>query len=288
MKATAGNWSPDEENVYFIASSTGNLDNDSHDHILIAVNEIMTEGGLDVIKRFISEGKSVLLDSGIFNLTNEHVRKHGVTMDQALALPPDEIDGFDKLYKRYREIIDEIGDKVWGYIELDQGGRENKIITRQKLERTGCRPMPVYHPLNDGWDYFDYLAKRYDRICFGNIVQADRPTRLRLIHTAWERKKKYPKLWIHLLGMTANQWLLALPINSCDSSSWISSLRWGTLNAPAANAPFSNMASEYIYRRDVPTDHPGGWDKANALCAYNAHFRQEVWRSALRDRREHL
>ena len=241
MKATAGNWSPDEENIYFIASSTGNLDNDSHDHILIAVNEIMTEVGLDVIKRFI-----------------------------------------------FSAALIEIGDKVWGYIELDQGGRENKIITRQKLERTGCRPMPVYHPLNDGWEYFDYLAERYDRICFGNIVQADRPTRLRLIHTAWERKKKYPKLWIHLLGMTANQWLLALPINSCDSSSWISSLRWGTLNAPAANAPFSNMASEYIYRRDVPTDHPGGWDKANALCAYHAHFRQEVWRSALRDRREHL
>lgn len=288
MKKTGGAWSADEENIYFIASAASNLDNESHDHVLIAVNELMTDGQLNIIKGFIDDGKSILLDSGIFNLTNEHKRKHGISMNQALALPPDQIDGFDVLYNRYREVIDEIGEQVWGYIELDQGGREQKILTRQKLEKNGYQPMPVYHPLNDGWDYFDYLAERYDRICFGNIVQADLATRLRLIHTAWKRSKKYPKLWIHVLGMTANQWLLALPIKSCDSSTWISSLRWGTLNAPTANAPFSNLDSGYIYRRDVKTDDPRGWDKGNALSAYNAHFRQEVWRAALRDRRENL
>jgi hypothetical protein len=30
-------------------------------------------------------------------------------------------------------------------------------------------------------------------------VQADRFTRIRLIATAYERKRKYPHLWIHLL-----------------------------------------------------------------------------------------
>ena len=62
------------------------------------------------------------------------------------------------------------------------------------LEQMGLRPIPVYHPFNDGWDYFDYLAERYDRICFGNVVQADRETRKRLVATAWERHRKYPHL----------------------------------------------------------------------------------------------
>jgi hypothetical protein len=283
LKHTHGNWDCREENIYFIAASTENLKTTCHDHVLIAVNEIMSADGLALIKRFIEQGRSVLLDSGIFNLTNAHMRRHGISMDEALALPPDEIDGFGILYDRYCQVVDEIGHMVWGYIELDQGGRENKIITRQGLEKKGYRPMPVYHPLNDGWDYFDYLAERYDRICFGNVVQADLRTRERLLHTAWKRKEKYPNLWIHLLGMTANQRLISFPINSCDSSTWISSLRWGTLAASTANAPFSKMDRRYIYRRDVPTDHARGWDKANELCGYDAHFRQEVWRAALRD-----
>ena len=58
-------------------------------------------------------------------------------------------------------------------VEVDQGGRENKIKTRARLEKMGLRPIPVYHPLNDGWDYFDYLAENYDRICMGNVVNAE-------------------------------------------------------------------------------------------------------------------
>jgi hypothetical protein len=52
------------------------------------------------------------------------------------------------------------------------------------LEQMGLRPIPVYHPFNDGWHYFDYLAERYDLVCFDNVVQADRETRKRLVATA--------------------------------------------------------------------------------------------------------
>ena len=100
------------------------------------------------------------IDSGVFNLSTRHAAKHDLTMDQALALAPTEIDGFDELFAKYVRLVTELGDKVWGYIEIDQGGKANKIKTRARLEELGLRPIPVYHPFNDGWDYFGEIAAR--------------------------------------------------------------------------------------------------------------------------------
>ena len=177
----------------------------AHDRLLCAVNEIGGDGAVDTLAGWAEAGNSVFIDSGVFSLTNEHARAHNMTMDQVLGLPPADIDGFDELFTKYVAIIKKLGDKVWGYIEIDQGGRDNKIKTRARLEALGFAPIPVYHPFVDGWDYFDELAQGYDRICFGNVVQADRDTRKRLLATAWERRRKYPHLWIHLLGLTSTR-----------------------------------------------------------------------------------
>jgi hypothetical protein len=45
-------------------------------------------------------------------------------------------------------------DRLSGYTELDQGGRDHKRRTRTRLHDLGLNPIPVYHPFNDGWDYF--------------------------------------------------------------------------------------------------------------------------------------
>lgn len=121
-----------------------------------------------------------------------------------------------------------MGDRLWGAIELDQGGVEHKPRTRARIEEEfGITPIPVYHPLLDGWDYYDDLASGYDRICFGNLVKASPPLRLRLVHTASERARGYPYLWTHLLGVYPNENVLAMPLRgSCDSSSWLTSERW--------------------------------------------------------------
>ena len=222
VQKTDGSWSDAERNVYFLACNADQVDDILvpggliHDFLLMAVNEI-NESAEQVLENSYQLGAKWFIDSGIFNLTNEHMRAHGITMDAALGLAPEEIDGFDELFARYVDILSRWKDRCWGYIELDQGGRENKIRTRARLEKLGFNPIPVYHPFNDGWDYFDYLAERYDRICVGNVVQAQSPVRKRLLATMWERKQKYPKLWIHLLGLTPNQFLNAYPIDSGDS-----------------------------------------------------------------------
>lgn len=228
VKATSGGtFERNDPFSYFIAGAVKDLEASGHSHVLVAVNELGNQRDLDALEE-LCEHRKVLLDSGIFNLANSHAQKHGVSHDVGLSLAPDEIDGFDSLWDRYGSVVTRFKDKLWGLIELDQGGIANKPTTRARIEEEfGVVPIPVYHPLLDGWDYYDTLAKGYDRICFGNLVQAPPSVRLRLIHAASERARQYPYLWTHLLGVYPNQNLLGMPLRgSCDSSSWLTSLRW--------------------------------------------------------------
>jgi hypothetical protein len=271
VTATAGKWDRKAWPAYFVASTADTLEHafEVHEHLLLAVNELAGDAERASLRTFLGAGNKVLIDSGIFWLSTQHAKAHGLSMNEALALAPDKVDGFDELLARYVEIIREVGDRVWGYIEVDQGGRANKIKTRARLEKMGLRPIPVYHPFNDGWDYFDYLAERYDRICFGNVVQADPETRKRLIATAWERRRKYPNLWIHALGMTASELLAAWPLNSCDSSTWLSAVRWGPHQAVVAAKRCWPIGLGFNYRLegDVKESH-----KAVRMCGYTAAF----------------
>lgn len=243
IKTQGGSFVPTEPFVYFIANNQHGMIRTSHinKYQLMGVNEIKSDEQMDELIRFCESGGKLFIDSGIFNLTMTHARKFDTSMDEALALAPEEIDGFDKLFDKYCRTIDKLGDHCWGYTELDQGGRENKIRMRAKLEGMGYRPMPVYHPLNDGPEYFDYLAERYDRFAFGNLVQAPPSIRVRLMATQWERKRKYPDLWIHYLGVTASTLTLAFPANSCDSSSWHGASRWGVQTETAMCRAVGNL-----------------------------------------------
>jgi hypothetical protein len=287
MKHTAGRWNPKQKNIYFIASSRDTLEQglQCHPYILCAVNEINPDSDLSWLSETaMNPGIALFIDSGVFSLANGHAVAHKMRMDEALALAPTEIDGFDQLYAKYCQIMKQIGDQVWGYIEIDQGGIDNKKKTRARLEAEGFRPIPVYHPFNDGWDYFDELASQYDRICFGNIVQADPETRKRLLATAWERKRRFPHLWIHLLGLSPNERLNAYPIDSCDSSAWLMHVRWSDrFHAITAGKALSLINYNVTYDRGSdPYAENGHW-KARRLGGYDAEHLQRNWRSAVDD-----
>lgn len=228
VKATSGGrFDRNAPMPYFIATNPAALRKIEYENVLVAVNEIQTDKDHDHLD-YLCDNRRVMLDSGIFNLAMNHVREHGVSHDDALSMPPEEIDGFTELWDRYGDVVTRYKDRLWGAVELDQGGKEHKPVTRKRIEdEFGIVPMPVYHPLLDGWDYYDDLAREYDRICFGNIVQAAPPTRLRLAFTASERAKAYPYLWTHMLGMTPNESTLSLPMRgSMDSSSLLVAVRW--------------------------------------------------------------
>lgn len=227
-ETTGGAFDPEAPTQYFIASNPSQMLRVPHEYVLVAVNELDTPKQRETLDRILDTGKKVFLDSGIFNLAMSHARKHDVSHDVGLSMPPEEIDGFSELWDLYGTIATTYADRIWGIVELDQGGVEHKPRTRARIEdEFGITPIPVYHPLLDGWTYYDDLAREYDRICFGNIVKASPPLRLRLAHTAYERGRQYPYLWTHLLGMTPNQNVLSMRMRgSLDSSSWLAPARW--------------------------------------------------------------
>lgn len=278
---SGGTWDPDERHIYFLAAGLSRQQWASvhHGYVLLAVNDLQSDEQLDTLEWMLDSGVKVLLDSGVFWLTNEHKRKHGISMDQALALAPEEIDGWDWLWGRYLQIVTRFGDRVWGYIELDQGGMVNKRKTRAKLRDLGLHPMPVYHPLNDGWDYFDELAAETDRICWGNVVQADRFTRQRFLQTAWERHRQYPDLWIHFLGLTPNPALAVFPVDSADSSTWLNVVRWDGYTERAMLKPLSKMDPHYKYViGETGMESMVSDKRALAMSALGMHALQRGWR----------
>jgi len=284
IKRTGGRWDPKEDACYFLANNMETLQwaVGRAKHQLIAINGISGETALGTLQGWIADGHRLLIDSGVFNLANDHAKRNKVALEVALGLAPDEIDGFEELFAAYCRIVTGLKDDCWGYIEIDQGGRDNKIKTRAKLEAMGLSPIPVYHPLNDGWDYFDELAENYDRICFGNMVQAEPEARKRMLATAWERRRKYPELWIHLLGYTPNALLNAFPANSCDSSTWLAGSRWpDAFTVRAALQPVSRLDGKFAYDFELRREDPGGRGHSLQMGAYEAFFLTLTWRALL-------
>lgn len=284
VKQTGGKFNPAQRHIYFLAGNRRDMEYASpfHDYLLLAVNEINTPEDEQALRGLIASGKHMFLDSGVYNLATTHAKKNNVTMDIALSTPPEDIDDFENLFKRYCSLVGELGNELWGYIEIDQGGRENKIQTRAKLEALGFAPIPVYHPLNDGWDYFDDLAQNYDRICFGNIVNADRHTRRKLLATLSERHERYPDLWVHVLGLTPNEWMNAYPADSADSSAWLGSVRWSGYIPRAMGASMGFLHKNYQYLLGSDADSERGAYRAKRMAAYGSSMMQRNWQNHLR------
>lgn len=301
VKTAGGKFDPAEASIYFVAGHSIAEIADIHRWNLVALNDVMAGGdehGPTFIASEVAElelradaGK-VLLDSGIFWLTQRHMRKHpGMRMDEALALAPADVDGFDKLFEAYVALARQHEHRLWGYIELDQGGAANKRRTRAELEALGLRPIPVYHPLNDGWDYFDELCERYDRICMGNVVQANAETRRHLLATLWERRRRYPDVWIHVLGLTVNETCTVYPVSSCDSSGWVYAVRFGAQNAPGAHAmgdSFGRFTTSFSYDPELDRHDAGGQRRGVHFLASEAFFMQAAMRRQAFDVQAHF
>lgn len=297
-RTSGGRYDPEDWHVYFIATGATQLlrlfeppvEPRLGEYILCAVNELDSKAERAAFRQMIDHGARILLDSGIFNLANTHAKRHGLTHDDALGLAPDEIDGFDHLWDLYCSIVTEYKDDLWGVIELDQGGATNKRVTRARLESEipDFIPIPVYHPANDGWDYFDEVASQYDRICCGNVVQASVPERDRLTMTFWERAGRYPYLWVHLLGYTPTGMTSGVPPQgSCDSSSWLTSTRWLSADKlRAALHPWTRLTTDdrFTYKRGEDWDAPKGYREGMLLNAYRSRMTHRMWRDIMDER----
>lgn len=277
--------------MYFLA--TGNnwdqlaaVNNTMPLNALLAVNDMEADYGIERGVNVASDLKlPVMVDSGVFNLSMMHARRHDLHMDEALQVPPDSIDGFDNLWKAYARVADAFKPYMWGMVEIDQGGEHNKRITRQRIENEiGIIPIPVYHPLVDSREYLDELCEQYDRICVGNVVQAPPNVRKRLMATVWSRLQQYPHVWAHLLGVTPGPWTASFPFHSCDSSTAVASLRWPHVFVASANGgPQWELPASFLYKRTVPSDDPGGYKDGVRLCSSLQRDWMKQWRQHMDD-----
>ena len=274
---SGGKWDPTSANLTFLAGNMEDHRIAGNDCTLIAVNEIRDKH-YPVLDQWCDD-RRILLDSGIFALTMTHGRNHGMHFFEALTLAPEEVEGFQELFDRYCDIATRFSDRLWGAIELDQGGRVNKPRMRARIvKETGIVPIPVYHPLGDGWAYYDEIAAGHDRICFANLSKASAPVRLRLMFTAAERARQYPHLWTHLLGLTPSPAMLSMPMRgSCDSSAWLSAVRWSdSWKSWAMLDRITTFPTGMTYLRGSDSDGDTGHRRAKALIAAQARFQQET------------
>lgn len=277
-KQTGGLWDPTHRYLYFLAMrpTMALACGDNADAVLTAVNEIGDGADLAAFGELLSRGVPLLIDSGVFNLASRHAEAHGVTHDEALRTPLEQLDGFAELWERYTTLVGTYGEKTWGYIELDLGGHVQKRNTRARLEEMGLRPIPVYHALNDPVEYFDELAETYDRICVGNLVQASPETRKRILCSIYLRRRQFPGLkWIHALGVTPNQVLNAFPFESVDSTTWMATIRFVQGCTPrTCLRTLGGMGKGFRYTHENQGEHR----IATAMGAYWASMNGRCWR----------
>lgn len=200
----------------------------------------------------------------------------------ALLLPLDEITGVNTLIDRYMATVSSLEDGLWGYVEVDQGGHEVKTENRERMEKEGLRPIPVYHPLNDPPAYFDFLAERYDRICVANVVMSPAKVRQRILYAVERRRQRFPGLkWIHLLGYTPNEWIAGYGYESCDSSRMYGGAKWGAATDSSLLKFYKGLMQPQFYSEignNDPEDsksHYRLWE----LCGHLSAGVQSNWRN---------
>jgi hypothetical protein len=271
-----GTFDPDEGPINFVAVSSNDqtLALTHATHVLIALNELTGDADFRRFEALLDSGKhKVFLDSGIFAINAAYRREHP-EVPETFVIPPHEMPGFQELRDVYVEVIRKYESRLWGYVELDQGGEPWKPKTRAALEKEGLRPIPVYHPMVDSREYFDKLASTYDRICVGTPKLQF--VRKRLYTTVWHRWKKYPGLrWIHVLGCVPNQWSRAIPFSSYDSSTWTEPMRWGVFHEQADGKMFTQLPKNFMYRYEADPDSADGSNKATSVAMSQAFMVQK-------------
>ena len=242
---------------FFFASVFSHLRNlevpDAMPNILLPVHSLvgLSESNQAVLDTILeSEDHLLLLDSGAFTVAHDHSKRMKIPLDEAFATSPSEIIGFNELKADYLAFLEEHADRLWGYIELDMGSKQDKRDTRAEIESHGFVPIPVFHPLVDGWEYLIELLEEYDRISVGNIVGLSHQMRIKLLfhmYRIW--KEVNPDCWIHLLGMTpTTNAALSLPFSSYDSSTWTTAFRWRVqMNCLALGSVRSGMLPPYMH-----------------------------------------
>jgi hypothetical protein len=269
IQTGGGRFDPDEPFAFFMAMA--NADVATHPWLLMALNDVLNDSGVDALRaRLDLPGSRVFLDSGVFWLASTYAKANNIDLADAFQIEPETMPGFDRLVTAYVDLVRQAESKLWGYVELDQGGVENKRRLRAMLEGEGLRPIPVFHPLSDPPEYFDELLESYDRVCIGNLAMAAPEARRSILAWAWERRRRHAApVWVHALGVTPAPLLNAYPVNSTDSSKCMGR----AMLARCGALEYGVMA-----RAEDPADEAATRERVVKFMSWVARTDVEAWR----------
>ena len=192
--------------------------------------------------------------------------------------------------------------QLWGgkfdhYFNFDtdfsDSGFENNISSQVRMEKAGLNPIPVVHNFFD--QEIDYYvgSGRYPWIALGSR-QASNFDNLR--YAVDRIKKCNPDIKIHWFGGSKFEWLINLPIASCDTSSWGKTGGFGWIYYWNPNNPGTNKADRvyiggrvggekdgyhfvtYPWKKDLEKylDKIFGFEYGRDLCSYDDKFNMQL------------
>lgn len=174
-----------------------------------------------------------ILDSGAFSAWNIGAE---ITVEQYLTY----IEEYKYLYSHI--------------FNLDVIGNFKASMRNQEvMENHGIQAIPVFHMSapQESYDCLKYLCEKYDYIALGGIAGKNFSLPQKKIHLdkCWQIISQFfekgKRVKVHGFGITG-QFLLKYPFYSADSSSWASTVRYGT------NYKFDNtMKSERSLKEQV-------------------------------------
>lgn len=163
---------------------------------------------------FLKKSELFLLDSGAFTFMNNFKG----TVD------------WDKYIERYAAFINKYDVKYFFELDIDVvvGLSEVKRLRKKLEDLTHKKCIPVWHKSRGLEEWYD-ICKNYDYVAIGGIVIKEiKKSDYRYFKPLLDIAKKY-NTKVHGLGLTATQELKKYPFYSVDSTSWVSSSRFGQI-----------------------------------------------------------
>lgn len=195
----------------------------------------------------------VIGDSGAWSFVQGN---SDITLDEVIAV----LNVTGHLFTRYFNFDTDFSDK----------GFEHNISNQLKMERAGLHPVPVVHNFFDR--EIDYYVKsgKYDWLALGSKQSSNFDN----IRYAVDRIKIWgdENIRIHWFGGAKYEWLIKLPIASCDTTSWAKAGQFGHIK-------YWNLHEEKLNK--THKIYIGGYIKD--LKGYEYHFVTYPWRQELEE-----
>ena len=176
-------------------------------------------------KQFNTVYKNFFLDSGAFSVVNTNKT---IDINNYVNFIKDNIE-YIELYST----LDVIGDHIKTY--------ENTIY----MEKMGLSPLPVFH-YKSPYEHLNHLVEKYDYIALGGLVPlaSRKKVLIQWLDSCFEIIQD--KIKVHCFGIFSKEILKRYPFYSADSSSWISSLKYGKLKPDERYKIVLNSVNEFV------------------------------------------